>query len=71
MGTGYGHIAVEVDDIYKLEEALQAHSVEVIRAAGPMMAAGFQFCIGIVHFFDASMIARCTTMKADFLVGKT
>lgn len=36
MGTGYGHIAVGVNDIYRLEKALQEQGVEVIRRAGPM-----------------------------------
>ena len=35
-GTGYGHIALEVQDIYAACERLTNMGVEVTRAAGPM-----------------------------------
>jgi len=34
-------------------------------------SAGFQWHIGIVHFFDASCMARNATLRADSLVGNT
>ena len=37
-GTGYGHIAIEVDDVYKAVEELRSRGVKVIREAGPMNA---------------------------------
>lgn len=37
LGNGYGHIALEVDDIYAMEEHLKSLDVKVIRPAGPMM----------------------------------
>ena len=37
-GTGFGHIAIEVDDVYKAVEDLQARGGKVIREAGPMNA---------------------------------
>lgn len=36
LGTGYGHIALGVSDIYGLCERLQADGVKVPRAPGPM-----------------------------------
>ena len=36
LGNGYGHIALEVDDIYAMEEHLKSMGVKVIRPAGPM-----------------------------------
>lgn len=39
MGTGYGHIAVEVNDIYGFEKELKARGVDIVRTAGPMMFA--------------------------------
>lgn len=36
LGTGYGHIAVEVDDAYKACDAVKARGGTVTREAGPM-----------------------------------
>lgn len=35
-GTGYGHIALEVDDIYATVDAVAAQGGKVLRPAGPM-----------------------------------
>ena len=36
LGNAYGHIALEVDDIYDMEQHLIGCGVKVTRAAGPM-----------------------------------
>mgnify|MGYP006191386831 CR=1 FL=1 len=36
IGTGYGHIAIAVEDIYAVCEELKAKGAKVIREAGPM-----------------------------------
>ena len=36
-GTGYGHIALEVDDIYAVCERLERSGVTITRQPGPMM----------------------------------
>ena len=38
LGTGYGHIAIEVDDVYEAVTELKSRGGKVIRAAGPMNA---------------------------------
>ena len=38
LGDGYGHIAIEVDDVYAAVEELQSRGGKVIRPAGPMNA---------------------------------
>ena len=38
IGSGYGHIAVEVDDVYKACEEIRGRGGKVIRDAGPMNA---------------------------------
>jgi lactoylglutathione lyase len=38
IGTGYGHIAIEVDDVYEAVEELRGRGGKVIRDAGPMNA---------------------------------
>lgn len=37
LGTGYGHIAIEVNDVYKACEQIKAAGGKVVREAGPMM----------------------------------
>lgn len=38
MGTAYGHVAIEVDDVYAATEKARAGGVRVLREAGPMNA---------------------------------
>jgi len=38
LGTGYGHIAIEVDDVYEAVAELRNRGGKVIRDAGPMNA---------------------------------
>ncbi|MDO6562715.1 lactoylglutathione lyase [Amphritea sp. 1_MG-2023] len=36
MGNAYGHIAIEVDDVYAACDKIKAQGGEVVREAGPM-----------------------------------
>lgn len=38
LGNGYGHIALEVDDVYRATEAMRDRGGKVLREAGPMNA---------------------------------
>ena len=38
LGTGYGHIAIEVDDVYQATDKIKAQGGKVLREAGPMNA---------------------------------
>lgn len=38
LGTGYGHIAIEVDDVYQATAAIRAGGGKILREAGPMNA---------------------------------
>jgi len=38
LGKGFGHIAIEVDDVYEAVETLRSRGGKVIREAGPMNA---------------------------------
>jgi lactoylglutathione lyase len=38
LGEGYGHIAIEVDDVYQSVDELRKRGGKVIREAGPMNA---------------------------------
>ena len=37
LGNGYGHIAIEVNDVYMACEQIKASGGKVVREAGPMM----------------------------------
>ncbi|HKK04454.1 MAG: lactoylglutathione lyase [Gammaproteobacteria bacterium] len=38
LGDGYGHIAIEVDDVYKAAEAIRERGGKILREPGPMNA---------------------------------
>jgi lactoylglutathione lyase len=38
MGNAYGHLALEVDDVYAAVERIRARGGKIIREAGPMNA---------------------------------
>lgn len=38
MGSGFGHLAIEVDDVYQATAAIRQRGGKIIRDAGPMNA---------------------------------
>ncbi|NEX22964.1 lactoylglutathione lyase [Thiorhodococcus mannitoliphagus] len=38
LGSGYGHIALEVDDVYQATDRIRAQGGKILRDAGPMNA---------------------------------
>ena len=38
MGTGFGHLAIEVDDVYDAAEKIRNQGGKILREAGPMNA---------------------------------
>jgi lactoylglutathione lyase len=38
IGSGYGHIAIEVDDVYQAAGEIKARGGKILREAGPMNA---------------------------------
>ena len=38
LGSGFGHIAIEVDDVYQATEEIRKRGGTIIREAGPMKA---------------------------------
>lgn len=37
LGNGFGHVAIEVDDVYRAVEQIRAVGGKVVREPGPMM----------------------------------
>ena len=56
VGNGYGHIAIEVDDVYKAVEDIKAQNGKIIRDAGPMNAG--QTIIAFVEDPDGYQIEK-------------
>jgi len=54
LGNGFGHIAIEVDDVYKAAEEIKERGGEVVREAGPMQ--GGTTVIAFVKDPDGYMI---------------
>jgi lactoylglutathione lyase len=38
LGNGYGHIAIEVDDVYRATDRIREQGCKILRDAGPMNA---------------------------------
>jgi lactoylglutathione lyase len=38
MGSAFGHIAIEVDDVYRAADEIKARGCKILREAGPMNA---------------------------------
>jgi lactoylglutathione lyase len=38
VGSGFGHLAIEVDDVYKATDEIRARGGKILRDAGPMNA---------------------------------
>lgn len=38
VGSGYGHIAIEVDDVYRATDEIKRRGGKILREAGPMNA---------------------------------
>jgi lactoylglutathione lyase len=38
LGSGFGHIALEVDDVYEAADAIKKRGGKILREAGPMNA---------------------------------
>jgi len=38
IGNGFGHLAIQVDDVYQATEQIRQHGGKILREAGPMNA---------------------------------
>ena len=63
MGNAYGHIAIEVDDVYAACDAIKAKGGEVVREAGPMKHS--TTVLAFVKDPDGYMIELLGTQRDD------
>jgi lactoylglutathione lyase len=65
LGTAYGHIAIEVDDVYAACEQIKARGGEVVREAGPMKNSTSGTILAFVRDPDGYMIELLSPQRGD------
>lgn len=65
LGTGYGHIAIEVDDVYAACEQIKARGGDVVREAGPMKNSNSGTILAFVKDPDGYMIELLSPQRKD------
>ncbi|MDY6890216.1 MAG: lactoylglutathione lyase [Pseudomonadota bacterium] len=65
LGTGYGHIAIEVDDVYTACDQIKAKGGEVVREAGPMKNSSSGTILAFVRDPDGYMIELLSPQRGD------
>jgi lactoylglutathione lyase len=65
LGTGYGHIAIEVDDVYTACDQIKAKGGEVVREAGPMKDSSSGTILAFVRDPDGYMIELLSPQRGD------
>jgi len=63
LGNGFGHLAIEVDDVYAACDAIVAKGGEVVRPAGPMKHGST--ILAFVKDPDGYMIELLGTKRSD------
>jgi len=63
LGNAYGHIAIEVEDVYAACDAIKAKGGEVVREAGPMKHGNT--VLAFVKDSDGYMIELLGTQRND------
>jgi lactoylglutathione lyase len=65
LGTGYGHIAIEVDDVYQACDQIKARGGQVVREAGPMKNSSSGTILAFVKDPDGYLIELLSPQRKD------
>ncbi|SIT07117.1 lactoylglutathione lyase [Neptunomonas antarctica] len=65
LGNAYGHIAIEVDDVYQACDAISTMGGEVVRAAGPMKNSASGTILAFVKDPDGYLIELLSPKRSD------
>ena len=65
LGNAYGHIAIEVDDVYKACDDIKARGGDVVREAGPMKNSNSGTILAFVKDPDGYMIELLSPDRKD------
>ncbi|GAA0694291.1 lactoylglutathione lyase [Marinobacterium maritimum] len=65
LGTGYGHIAIEVEDVYQACDQIKARGGQVVREAGPMKNSSSGTILAFVKDPDGYLIELLSPQRKD------
>ncbi|BBB31023.1 lactoylglutathione lyase [Neptunomonas japonica] len=65
LGNAYGHIAIEVEDVYQACETIKVKGGEVVREAGPMKSSTSGTILAFVKDPDGYMIELLSPKRLD------
>jgi len=65
LGNGYGHIAIEVEDVYQACDDIKARGGEVVREAGPMKNSSSGTILAFVKDPDGYLIELLSPERKD------
>ncbi|WP_341218260.1 lactoylglutathione lyase [Neptunomonas phycophila] len=65
LGNAYGHIAIEVNDVYQACDAIKARGGDVVREAGPMKNSSSGTILAFVKDPDGYMIELLSPQRKD------
>jgi lactoylglutathione lyase len=65
LGDAYGHIAIEVEDVYQACDVIKAKGGEVVREAGPMKNSTSGTILAFVKDPDGYMIELLSPERSD------
>lgn len=65
LGNAYGHIAIEVDDVYQACDAIKAQGGDIVREAGPMKNTTSDTILAFVKDPDGYMIELLSPKRSD------
>lgn len=65
LGNAYGHIAIEVEDVYQACDAIREKGGEVVREAGPMKNSNSGTILAFVKDPDGYMIELLCPKRRD------
>ncbi len=65
LGNAYGHIAIEVEDIYQACDAIKAKGGNIVREAGPMKNSSSGTILAFAKDPDGYMIELLSPKRSD------
>lgn len=65
LGNAFGHIAIEVEDVYQACDAIKAKGGDIVREAGPMKNSSSNTILAFARDPDGYMIELLSAKRSD------